>query len=182
MPEKTPGIRPRQTLRRQLDVAARRSFPGASTALLLLLLAGPLGLPGQAELQMALALGCVFFWSLFRPASLPPTVVFLLGVLADLLSYGPIGISVLVLLLAHGLAMLWRRELTRHSFLMVWIVFLAVSAGAAALQWALTSLLTFRLLPAGPALFQATLSAGVYPLLAVVLSRAHTTIAEPARA
>ncbi len=182
MPERTPGIRPRPTLRRQLDVIARRIFPGATTALALLVLAGPLGVPGQAELQGAAALGCVFFWSLFRPASMPPSLVFMLGVLADLLGYGPIGIGVLILLIAHGLAMLWRRDLARHSFLMVWLAFIAVAAGAAALQWALTSLLTFRLLPAAPALFQAALSAGLYPLLAVVLARAHSTVAEPGRA
>jgi rod shape-determining protein MreD len=182
MHERTPGIRPLPTLRRQLDVAARRAFPGVTTALLLLLLAAPLGLPGQAELQLALALGCVYFWSLFRPVSLPPPLVFLLGLLADLLGFGPIGVSVLVLLLVHGLAMMWRRDLTRQSFLRVWLAFVAIAAGAAALHWALTSMLTFRLLPAGPALFQATLSAGVYPLLAVALARAHATVAEPARA
>ena len=161
---------------------ARRSFPGASTALLLLLSSGPLGLPGQAQLQGALALGCVFFWSLFRPASLPPLLVFALGLLADLLSYGPVGIDVLTLLIAHGLAMLWRRDLARQGALLIWLAFVAVAAGAAALQWALTSLLTFRLMPMAPALFQAALSAGLYPPLAAALARAHATIAEPARA
>ena len=182
MLERTPGIRPRPSLGRQMDIAARRSFPGASTALLLVVVGGPLGLPGQAELQGALALGCVFFWSLFRPASMPPPLVFALGVLADLLGYGPVGIGLLVLLIAHGLAMLWRYELTRQGFLVVWLVFVAVAAGAGTLQWALNALLTFRLLPPAPVLFQAALAAGLYPLLAVALARAHTTIAEPARA
>jgi rod shape-determining protein MreD len=182
MIERTPGIRPRPSLGRRLDIAARCSFPGASTALLLLLAAGPLGLPGQAQLQSALALGCVFFWSLFRPASLPPALVFLLGILSDLLGYAPIGIGVLTLLITHGLAMLWRRVLTRQGFMSVWLAFVAVAAGAAALQWALTALLTFRQLPPGPALFQAALAAGLYPLLAVLLARAHATVAEPARA
>lgn len=179
---RTPGIRPRPSLWRYLDIAARRSFPGASTALLMLAVAGPLGLPGQAELQGALALGCVFFWSLFRPASMPPPLVFLLGVLGDLLSYGPLGIGLLILLIAHGLAMLWRRELVRQGFLLVWLAFVAVAAGAGVVQWALNALLTFRLLPAGPVMFQAALAAGIYPLLAVLLARAHATVAEPGRA
>ncbi len=169
-------------MRRHLDVVARRIFPGATTALLLLALAAPFGLPGRAELQCSLALGCVFFWSLFRPASMPPLLVFGLGMLADLLGFGPLGISVVVLLIVHGLAMLWRHDLPRQSFLMVWLVFVIVGAGAATLQWALTSLLTFQILPASPAFFQATLSAGLYPLLAVALGRAHATVAEPARA
>ena len=182
MDERTPGIRPRQTLGRLMDVMARTAFPGATTGLLLVLLAGPLGLPGQAELQWAVLLGCVFFWSLFRPGSLPPLLVFALGLLADLLGYGPIGIGVLIVLATQGLALLWRIELARQPFWLVWLAFGAVAVAAAALQWGLTSVLTLRLLPVQPALFQAAVSTGLYPLLAVLLNRAHLSVAEPALA
>jgi rod shape-determining protein MreD len=177
--DRTPGIRPRPSLGRRLDVAARYAFPGATTTLLLLASAGPLGLPGQAQLEGTITLGCVFFWSLMRPASMPPPLVFLLGLLGDLLGYAPVGTGVLALLIAHGLAVRWRRALAHRGFLVVWICFAAVAAGAAALQWALVSLLAVRPMPLLPALFQATLSAGLYPLLAVLLLRAHATVAEP---
>jgi rod shape-determining protein MreD len=179
---KLPGIRPRENLARQLDKLARRGFPATSTALLLLLAAAPLGLPGQAELQASVALVCVFFWSLFRPASMPPPVVFLLGVLTDLLDFAPPGVGVLSLLVVHGFAMRWRRILVRQGFLLVWLAFVAIAAGAAALQWLLTSLLTFHLLPPGPGLFQAAIGAGLYPALATLLTRAHQTLAEPEQA
>jgi rod shape-determining protein MreD len=177
MDDRLPGIRPRPTLWRRLDMSARVGFPASTTALLLIAAAAPLGIPGQAELQEAIALACVFFWSLFRPASMPPVLVFALGLLADLLDYAPAG-----LLLVHGFALRWRRSLTRQGFLLVWLAFAAVAWGAAALQWALTSLLMFRLLSPGPALFQAAISAGLYPALAVLLTAAHTTLAEPRRA
>jgi rod shape-determining protein MreD len=61
-----PGIHPRPNLWRRLDSTARYCFAAASSALLLLA-AAPLGLPGQAQMLIAAALGCVFFWSLFRP-------------------------------------------------------------------------------------------------------------------
>ncbi len=166
--DRLPGIRPRPTLWRHLDSTARRCFPLAATCLLLLLLAAPLGLPGQPELQQAAALGNVFFWSLFRPGSMTPPMVFLLGLL--------------VLLIAHGLALRWRRALTRQGFLIVWLAFLGIAAAAAAMSWALVSLLTLTLLPVGPALFQAGLSAGCYPLLATLLVRAHRNLADPEQA
>lgn len=174
-----PGIRPRPSLWRQLDMSARFSFPALSTALLLLLLASPLGLDCQAALQGAVALGCVFFWSVYRPSSMPPLAVFLLGVLADLLSAAPLGVAVLILLLLHGTAMRWRRVLARQGFIPVWLVFSALALAAALLQWLLTAALTFRLLPPGPALFIGVLATGLYPLLAVALIRAHQTLAEP---
>ena len=160
-------------------MAARRALPAASTALLLMLTAAPLGLPGQPELQACVALSCVFFWSLFRPASMPPPLVFLLGLLTDLLGFAPPGIGGLSLLLLHGIAVRWGRFLVRQGFVTVWLSFMFLSAAAAALQWALTSLLVFRLLPPAPGIFQAVLAAGLYPAIAVGLTWVHQTLAEP---
>ena len=124
----------------------------------------------------------MFFWSVYRPASMPPPAVFLVGLLADLLDFAPPGVGVISLLIAHGVAARWRRDLIRLGFLLVWLAFVVVASGLASLQWSLTSALTFRVLPVGPALFQAALAAGLYPMLAVLLVRAHRTLAEPGNA
>ena len=179
--ERLPGIRPRPTLWRQLDIASRAAFPAACTAMLLLALAAPLHLPGQAQLQPAAATACVFFWSLFRPASMTPPAVFALGLMLDLLSLAPPGISVLVLLAVHGFAVRWR-VLARQGFLLVWLAFMAVAAGAAALGWLLTSVLTFRVLPGSAAMLQFGLTAGLYPMLAGLFTFAHRGLADPEQA
>ena len=70
----------------------------------------------------------------------------------------------------------------QQGFLLVWLAFVAVAAGAAALEWLLTDLLTFRLLPGGAALFQFALTAGLYPLLATWFIRAHRGLANPEQA
>jgi rod shape-determining protein MreD len=180
--DRKPGIRPRQSVSRQLDIASRRSFPAASAALALLVLAAPLGIPAQPEIQAALALICVFFWSLFRPDSMTPVVVFFLGLLVDLVGYAPLGVNILTVLIVHGLAMRWRRVMVRQGFLVVWILFVVIAAGAAVLEWLLTSVLTFHLLPPWPAIFLAAVAAGLYPALATMLTWAHQTLAEPERA
>lgn len=182
MTERLPGIRPRPSLWGRLDSLARHSFAGASTLLLLLLVAAPIGLPGQAELLVAIALACVFFWSLFRPACMAPPLVFVIGVVADLLGYAPLGVNVVTLLFAHGLALRWRRFMTRQGFFLVWLAFVLVAFGAAVLQWALTCGLMLRLLEPTPVLFQAGLAAGLYPLLAVLLTGLHQSLAEPEEA
>jgi rod shape-determining protein MreD len=180
--DQTPGIRPRRTLGRGLDAAVRHAFPAGCTVLLMLLVETPLGIAGQATLLPALAIGCVYFWSLFRPAAMPPPVVFLTGLLLDLLGYLPLGVGVLILLAVHGLAVRWRPVLTRQGFGAVWLVFAGFGTGAAALSWALAALLSFRLLPLGPVLFQALLTAALYPVLAVLFVRAHRTVADPEQA
>jgi len=57
-----------------------------------------------------------------------------------------------------------------------------VAAGASALEWLMTSLLTFRLLPGSAALFQFALTAGLYPMLATLFTQAHRGLANPDQA
>ena len=101
-------MRPRATLGRRLDIAARHAFPAGCTILLMLLTETPFGIADQATLLPAVTLACVYFWSLFRPAAMPPPVVFLIGLLFDLLGYLPLGVGPLTLLVVHGFALRWR--------------------------------------------------------------------------
>lgn len=180
--EDRPGIRPRATLGRRLDMAARHAFPTSCTILLMLLCLAPFGVDNQAALLPAVTLASVWFWSLFRPAAMPPPVVFVIGLLLDLLGYQPLGVGVLTALVVHGFAVRWRRRLAPQGFLAIWLVFAAVAGPAAMLIWAFTMLLTLHLLPPGPALFEAVLAAALYPALAVLLAHAHRTIADPEQA
>jgi rod shape-determining protein MreD len=157
-------------LLRQLDAVARAAFPTGLTALLMVLAAVPVGPPG---LVPAAALPCIVFWSVFRPAALPPLAVFGLGLLGDLLSFAPIGSGMLTLLVVAGLVTRWRRVLVKRSFLTVWLAYCGVALGAAALEWLLQVVLGWRLVPVAPGLYQVMMSAGLYPGLAWVMSRLH---------
>ena len=83
----------------------------------------PFGLRDQGQLMPAVTLASVWFWSLFRPGSLPAPIVFLLGLLFDLLGYLPLGLGVLGLLLAQAIALRLRRGLVRQGFPVVWLAF-----------------------------------------------------------
>jgi rod shape-determining protein MreD len=163
-PEPSPG------LLRRLDALGRAGFPAASTALLLILAAAPVGLPG---LVPAVALPCVFFWSVFRPAAIPPPAAFGLGMLQDLLTLAPLGSGVVILLLVHGLAVHWRRFLARQSFLFVWLTFCGFAAGAAGLGFLLQAVLGWRMPAPTSGLLELALTIGLYPALALLLTRAH---------
>jgi rod shape-determining protein MreD len=168
MPKGRPAPNPR--LLRRIDALARAVLPTALTAVLLVLAAAPVGVPG---LVVAAALPCVFFWSVFRPAAMSPPAVFGLGLLQDLLTAAPVGAGLLPLLIVHGLAARWRGFLARRSFLLVWLAFCGFAAGAAALSYVLDSLLSWRLPPLPPALVEVGLGIGLYPALAWPLARLH---------
>ncbi|WP_149538526.1 rod shape-determining protein MreD [Siccirubricoccus phaeus] len=161
---------PSPGLLRQVDALARAAFPSGFTALAMMLAAPPVGLPGVVA---AAGLPCIFFWCVFRPAALPPPAIFGLGLLLDLLSAAPLGSNILILLVVYGVATRWRRFLARQSFLAVWLVFCGFAAAAALLGWGLQALLGWELPPAMPGVVQVMLSAGLYPVLAGLLSLAQ---------
>jgi len=168
-------IQPPTGLLRRVDAIMRGAFPTMATLVLMIAGAVPVGAPG---LVMALCLPCVFFWTVFRPAAMPPPAVFGLGVAQDLLAHAPFASGVLVLLAAHGAALRLRGFVARQRFGTVWMIYCGVAAGAAALAWALQGLLDWRLPPTSPGLHQAAISIGIYPCLAWLLSRAHRALAE----
>ncbi len=145
----------------------------------MLLSDSPLGGP---VLLSAVTIIAVFFWSVYRPGAMPPPAVFLLGLLFDLLGWLPVGDGVLTLLLVHGFCVRWGRFLVRQGFVLVWVVFAGFAGAAAGLIWAIAGLIQFRLLPVGPAVVEAVLTIVLYPALAIPLTAAHRTIADPERA
>ncbi len=166
-PEPSPG------LLRRLDDFARAAFPVTSTAVLMIFGSGMTGLPTVVP---AVALPCIVFWSIFRPGAMPPPAVFLLALLQDLLTLAPLGTGIVTLLVAHGLAVSWRRFLVRQSFVFVWLAFCGFAAGAAGIGWMLTALLAWDLPAPAPSMHQAALSAGLYPAFAFALGRIHTVM------
>jgi rod shape-determining protein MreD len=177
-----PGIRPRPSLWRRLDAMARGALPVVATVGLLILAGAPFGIPDQAVLAPAIAVIAVFFWTLYRPAAMPAPVVFVLGLLLDLLSWQPLGAGVLLLLSVHALTLRLRRKLGAAGLVVVWLGFVPIAAAAAGLLWALVSALELRLMPIAPALFQAVLTAALYPVLAIPFAHAHRGAAAPERA
>lgn len=180
--DRRPGIRPRASLGRRMDIAARVSFPASITILLMLLTQAPFNIAGQAALLPAVALCCVWFWSLFRPDNLPPPVVFLIGLTMDLLGYLPLGVGVFTLLAVHAVALALRRSLSRRGFAWIWVAFCGVAAAASLAIWLLVMLLTFRVLSPDPAIFTAVLASSIFPVLAVPFAAAHRSVANPERA
>ena len=173
------GIQPHRTIWRVLDGFARRSAPTAACGMTILLLGAPSGLPGAAELLPGLLLASVFFWSVFRPASMGAGPVFLLGLLCDLLGEAPPGMTALLLLGTHAAAAANRQALSRLGFMAMWTIFSMIATFACGLQWGLMSLFRLQGMPPAPAFFEAALACSLYPLLSAGFTWAHRSIADP---
>lgn len=158
---------------RRLDIAARWLFPSVSLLIGLVVLGLPFGLPGQAALRPAFALGCVFFWSIYRPASLPAPVTALIGLALDLLGFTPPGLWAVLLLLVQWLTIALRRQLVPMKFMLTWAVFSGLALVVVVAAWGGQAVLTLNLLPVWPSLASLVAAAALYPALAGLLIRAH---------
>jgi rod shape-determining protein MreD len=156
-----------------LDAASRHAWPLFCTWFGLFLIGLPWGLPCQAELRPAYAMACVFFWSLYRPTSLPAPLIALTGLLLDLLNLSPLGLWAVLLLLLQGTTLAARRRLVPSGFLLNWAAFTALATACSVLFWLLQSVLTLTLLTLLPLAAQILACAGIYPALAALFIRAH---------
>jgi rod shape-determining protein MreD len=166
-------LRRNVTFWRRLDMASRHAWPAAFILFGMLVIGLPLGLPGLAAMRPAYVMGAVFFWSLYRPASLPAPVVAGIGLLLDLLGMTPLGLWAVLLLVLQGSTLAARRRLIPQSFLLTWVVFFGFAAAISLLTWMLQSGLELRMLPVLPTAAQIVVAGGIYPVLAGLFIRAH---------
>lgn len=152
-------------------MVARNAAPFGMTSLLVLANTIPIGLPGWSQVAPALPLISVYHWAVHRPDLLPGILVFLIGLLHDLLNGLPLGLHALVFLLVHGVVVFKRRFLVGKSFRVQWVGFVVACVGAAALSWVLGSLHALRAIGPEPLAYQYLLTIGLYPAVAWLLLR-----------
>jgi rod shape-determining protein MreD len=160
----------------RLDRAARNTAPFAFSFILVLIGAVPWPLLGISLVAPMLALITVFYWTIHRPAVMPPAAAFALGLVQDILGGAPIGLNALVLVAVHGLVASQRRYFVQKSFLIVWAGFLVVAAGAGFLAWAVASIYFGVLVGPDPLIVQYLLNLCAYPALAWLLERVHRSL------
>ena len=160
----------------RLDIIARGLFPAFSVFILLLLNLLPVSVPLLSTASPALPLMAVFYWSVNRPDLLTALTAFFLGLLQDLLTGLPLGVSSLVLLLVQTGSASQGRFFHNKPFSVMWWGFALVAIPALLVQWLLSSALIGALLPIKATLISYVLTPALFPLVAWVLARAQNTL------
>lgn len=107
----------------------------------------------------------LFFWTVFSLNLLSPFTVFLLGLLADLLTITPLGYYTFLFLIFYWGILLDRQFLVGRSFLFLWGAFCAFVCPLIILQWLLASLLSLSWLSFWFFWGQGILLMAVYPFI-----------------
>ena len=141
-------------------------LPALSVLFAVVATAVPWGLPADATFILPLVVVMmVFCWRAIPGAGLHPAGAVGLGLLADLMSGGPLGYWALMCLIASTVggwagSLAEARALGRHW--LIWSMLVAVLAG---FGWLLASLYYFRWIDWWPIAFGAIASVGLFPIV-----------------
>ncbi len=156
-------------LRRVLRVS-RLGLPLAVIVFLVVFSVVPLRLPHYTAVAPNWVLAAVFFFASHRSDLVPSWTAFALGLLFDVLSGGPLGLSALVLLLVREAGSLLEEPLRGRPFLFAWAAFGIVALAAQMLGVLLATALAGALVALPNVVYQLILTIIIYPALALVLS------------
>jgi rod shape-determining protein MreD len=154
----------------------KAATPTLIGVLSVLLLALPLRLFEGFAPTPILPLAVVFFWTIYGPGFLPAVAVFLIGLLQDLLSGGPLGLWPAVYLITQQIVLSQRSYFLGREARVVWIGFAFAAAGAGLMLWLVMSLMARTFLPVGALVLQLATTVLVFPLFRAAFRRVHRRV------
>lgn len=127
----------------------------------------PLRIAGGPDLMPMLPLMAIFIWSTVRPRFIPPIVIFVVGILQDVLTGGVLGVWALAYLVAMIVTRSRDEDGPNREIGPVWIRFLATLVIAIIVAWSAGSLAIGQMAPVRPLLIEAVASGLMFPLIAL---------------
>jgi rod shape-determining protein MreD len=159
-----------------LDTGAASLLPVATMVLATILSLQPINLRGYAALTPAFAAMVAYHWTIYRPDLLPPAVLFIIGMVQDLLCGSAPGVTALLLLLARSLVLKFRHHFLHRPFVFVWAGFTLLTGGVTLFQWTVYSLLAAELLDIQATVFRALLTVSIFPIASFLLGRSQRVL------
>ena len=123
-----------------------------------------------------LPLVIIYFWSIYGSDYMPAPSVFIIGLLQDLLTGGPLGLWAGVYLLTQFIVLTQRSYFAGREQKVVWIGFGFALASACLIVWLVMSLMSGQVLPVGVLLAQMVATFFMYPVLSIVFNELHRRV------
>ncbi len=165
---------------RRFGIRLRLLTPVALTLAAVFLSVVPIGVPGLPEITPFFTLMAVYHWSIYRPELLPAPAVFILGLVQDGLTGGPLGLLALILVIVYGLAFMQRRTFLGKSFQVEWFGFSLVVLGVTLVSWLISCMYFVTLVNPQLVLLQGILTLAIYPCVVWIFAQvARTALRAP---
>ena len=147
--------------------------PGALIILLFILNIIPHSIPNYGAIKPDFMLIAIFYWAVHRPGFMPPSICFLLGVLMDIFSALPLGLTAFIFILLHKFTRDQRKVFLGQPYYVSWIGFIFICAVCNILKSAGFYFITGNW-PEPNAIYLSTaLTIGLFPIVTIFLIASH---------
>lgn len=153
--------------------ALGRVTPGAMTFLFALISVVPVRMPDGLTVSPFLSLMAVYYWTIYRPDLMPPVLIFVIGILQDVIGGAYLGLTPLLLLGTYSFALSQRRLFLGKPFALTWGGFFLVLLGTTSMSWIIVSLIARTPVPLLQPLLQFGATLLLFPLVVWLFVRTH---------
>jgi len=136
----------------------------------------PVGRIFGTAVMPAFGLMAIYYWAVVRPEMFPVYAAFLVGLLSDLLSGGPIGLWAFAYVLTYIIVLTQRFLAMNAPFSVFWFGFLLAAIFAGFVGWGAASLFYGAFLPIGPIAWHLFVTVALFPLFALIFGRIERRI------
>ena len=154
---------------KEASVGINAVIPFLTILMLIFLMVLPYNLPLISDIMPFLTLIGVYYWSVFKPEFLPIWVVFILGVLQDILMGSPLGLMPLLLIVVQQFIFFQGRQFLERDFIFNWFVFVMLVIGFGIMSWGISSVYFRALLDYWDVLGQILMTIAFYPVITWLL-------------
>lgn len=153
------------THNKESDFGLKSVLPFFTILLLIIIMVLPYNIPLIGDIMPFLTLIGVYYWSVFKPELVPVSVVFVLGLLQDILLGSPLGLMSLLLVVVQQFIFYQGRQFLERDFLFNWFVFVMIVIGFGVLSWGITSFYLRVFLNFVDVIGQILLTIAFYPVI-----------------
>lgn len=151
------------------ETGFREVLPFISTLVLVLLMQLQYRILFLDNILPFLSLVAVYYWCIFKPRLMPVSGVFLLGLLQDILSGGPLGMMALLLTLVRIFVVGQGSRFLEREFLFNWLVFIIVALVFGLATWVVASVYLKESQNLWDAFGQSMLTIAIFPVVVLGL-------------
>lgn len=162
----------------RVGLLVKLCLPVVATVILIFFSVLPWGVTRIVALELVVAIISVYYWGIYRPDLMPVGAAFLIGLVVDLLGGGVFGLNAMLLVVIQWVAIGQRRALMSKTFMIGWLGYLLISAGAMTIAWLISSVFYGDFLEYTSVIIAYVTGALIYPAVALLLWRVQQ-IARP---
>ena len=128
----------------------------------------PASLGGWIAIRPAVGMICVFYWVLNRPDLFNMFIVFLLGLVCDVISAIPMGADIVAYLVIYVMLNNFSSLFNNKPFVFVWCGFAFIFIVAILVKWLIVSIFYAEFLPLSQLFFTILFTVACYPIIGIV--------------